>query len=120
MEGGANGREIAEVLARHGFTLGHEPDSYEFSTLGGWVATHASGMKKNRYGNIEEIALGVTAVTATGELARDAAPARESIGGDPARWPLGSEGRLGIGTRAGVRGGPRPERSGPGPGAFAG
>ena len=40
---------------RHGFTMGHEPDSVEFSTLGGWIATHASGMKKNRYGNIEDL-----------------------------------------------------------------
>jgi alkyldihydroxyacetonephosphate synthase len=109
IEAGASGREIAEVLARHGYTIGHEPDSYEFSTLGGWVATHASGMKKNRYGNIEEIVLGVTAVTASGELARDAAPARESVGGDPARWLLGSEGRLGIVTRAVVKVRPLPE-----------
>src|SRR5258706_2107000 len=100
MEGGASAREIAEVLARHGFTVGHEPDSYEFSTLGGWVATHASGMKKNRYGNIEDIVLGITAVTASGQLARDAAPPRESIGGDPARWLFGSEGRLAIVTSA--------------------
>ncbi len=35
--------------------MGHEPDSIEFSTLGGWVATRASGMKKNRYGNIEDL-----------------------------------------------------------------
>src|SRR4030095_4274550 len=68
IEAGANGREIAEVLARHGVTLGHEPDSYEFSTLGGWVATHASGMKKNSYGNIEDIVLGVPAVTRGGGL----------------------------------------------------
>ncbi len=34
---------------------GHEPDSIEFSTLGGWIATRASGMKKNKYGNIEDI-----------------------------------------------------------------
>ena len=109
IEAGANGREIAEVLARHGHTIGHEPDSYEFSTLGGWVATHASGMKKNRYGNIEDIVLGVTAVTATGELVRDAAPARESVGGDPARWLIGSEGRLAIVTRATVKVRPLPE-----------
>ncbi len=109
IEAGANGREIGEVLARHGFTIGHEPDSFEFSTLGGWVATHASGMKKNRYGNIEDIVLGVTAVTAQGELAREAAPPRESVGGDPARWLLGSEGRLGIVTRAVVKVHPLPE-----------
>ena len=110
IEAGANGREIAEVLARYGFTIGHEPDSYEFSTLGGWIATHASGMKKNRYGNIEDIVLGVTAVTAQRRArARRRAPPRESVGGDPARWLLGSEGRLGIVTRAVVKVRPLPE-----------
>ena len=111
IEAGANGREIGEVLARHGFTIGHEPDSYEFSTLGGWVATNASGMTKNRYGNIEDIVLGVTAVTAQGDLARDGAPPRESVGGDPARWLIGSEGRLGIATSAVVKVRPLPELS---------
>ena len=47
--------------------MGHEPDSVEFSTLGGWIATHASGMKKNRYGNIEDLVLDVHVVTARGE-----------------------------------------------------
>jgi alkyldihydroxyacetonephosphate synthase len=109
IEAGASGREIAEVLGRYGFTIGHEPDSYELSTLGGWIATYASGMKKNRYGNIEDIVLGITAVTAQGELARDAAHPRESVGGDPARWLLGSEGRLGIVTSAVVKVHPLPE-----------
>jgi alkyldihydroxyacetonephosphate synthase len=103
VQAGANGREIDEQLGRHGFTLGHEPDSYEFSTMGGWVATHASGMKKNRYGNIEDILLGVSAVTADGVLSRAEAPPRESVGGDPARWMIGSEGRLGIVTSAVVK-----------------
>ena len=42
-------------LSEKGFCTGHEPDSMEFSSLGGWVATRASGMKKNVYGNIEEL-----------------------------------------------------------------
>lgn len=42
-------------LAESGFCTGHEPDSMEFSSLGGWVATRASGMKKNIYGNIEDL-----------------------------------------------------------------
>lgn len=42
-------------LNAKGYTLGHEPDSVEFSSLGGWVATRASGMKKNRYGNMEDL-----------------------------------------------------------------
>jgi alkyldihydroxyacetonephosphate synthase len=109
IEAGANGREIAEQLGRHGFTLGHEPDSFEFSTLGGWIATNASGMKKNRYGNIEDLVLGITAITSKGRLERPTALPRESVGGDPARWLLGSEGRLGIVTRAVLKVFPLPE-----------
>lgn len=42
-------------LNESGYCTGHEPDSMEFSSLGGWVATRASGMKKNVYGNIEDL-----------------------------------------------------------------
>ncbi len=42
IEAGAVGREIVEILEQHGFTMGHEPDSIEFSTLGGWIASNAS------------------------------------------------------------------------------
>jgi alkyldihydroxyacetonephosphate synthase len=103
IEAGATGREIEAQLGRFGFTMGHEPDSIELSTLGGWVATHASGMKKNRYGNIEDIVLAVRAATTAGRLARPGAAPRESVGSDPTRWMLGSEGRLGIVTRAVVK-----------------
>jgi len=47
-------------LAEKGYCTGHEPDSIEFSSLGGWVATRASGMKKNIYGNIEDLVRIVT------------------------------------------------------------
>ena len=50
-----------------GFTVGHEPDSIEFSTLGGWIATKASGMKKNRYGNIEDILVNVNFISGKGD-----------------------------------------------------
>jgi len=46
-----------------GVVSGHEPDSSEYSTLGGWLATRASGMKKNTYGNIEDIVQSATFVT---------------------------------------------------------
>jgi alkyldihydroxyacetonephosphate synthase len=49
---------------------GHEPDSSEFSTLGGWVSTRASGMKKNTYGNIEDIVQNVTLVTPVGTYSK--------------------------------------------------
>ena len=109
IEAGAVGRRIQARLARHGFTLGHEPDSVEFSTLGGWIATHASGMKKNRYGNIEDLVLDLHVVTPRGALARPAVAPRESAGVDPRRWLFGSEGALGIITRATVRIAPLPE-----------
>ena len=109
IEAGIVGRHLAEQLRRHGFTMGHEPDSIEFSTLGGWVATHASGMKKNKYGNIEDIVLDVTAITAMGKLEHRGQAPRESIGVDPKLWMFGSEGRLGIITSVIVKLFPLPE-----------
>lgn len=55
---GIVGQEIERQLAEKGYCTGHEPDSQEFSSLGGWVATRASGMKKNVYGNIEDLVRG--------------------------------------------------------------
>lgn len=109
IQAGAPGRIIQEQLAAHGFTMGHEPDSVEFSTLGGWIATNASGMKKNRYGNIEDILLDVTVVSALGKLERNQVVPRESIGLDPKLWIIGSEGSLGIITSAVVKLFPLPE-----------
>ena len=109
IEAGTVGRHLTEQLRRHGFTMGHEPDSIEFSTLGGWVATNASGMKKNKYGNIEDLVLDVTAITATGKLERRGQNPRESVGVDARQWMFGSEGRLGIITSAVVKLFPLPE-----------
>jgi len=109
IQAGANGREIQQILGDYGFTLGHEPDSYEFSTLGGWIATHASGIKKNRYGNIEELVLDIRAVTPLGVLAHHAPLPRESIGTDVRKALFGSEGGFGIITSAVVQIFPVPE-----------
>src|SRR5262245_50613578 len=109
IEAGAVGRTLQAQLAEHGYTMGHEPDSVEFSTLGGWIATHASGMKKNRYGNIEDIVLDATVVTPLGTLCRPEPGPRESAGLDPRRWLFGSEGTLGIITKAVVKLFPLPE-----------
>jgi len=109
IQAGALGRVIQEQLAARGFTMGHEPDSVELSTLGGWIATNASGMKKNQYGNIEDIVLDVTAISAAGKLERSQVVPRESIGLDPKLWMIGSEGTLGIVTSAVVKLFPLPE-----------
>ncbi len=109
IQAGAVGRHIMAELKKYGVTMGHEPDSVEFSTLGGWVATNASGMKKNRYGNIEDLVLDVNVVTAAGTLQRTGASPRESIGLDLRRLMFGSEGTLGIITSAIVKIFPLPE-----------
>jgi alkyldihydroxyacetonephosphate synthase len=103
IEAGATGRHIMKTLAAHGVTMGHEPDSVEFSTLGGWVATNASGMKKNRYGNIEDLVLDIHVITADGVLERTGPSPRESVGLDLRRLLFGSEGTLGIVTSAIVK-----------------
>lgn len=111
IEAGAVGRHIMSTLAEHRLTLGHEPDSVEFSTLGGWIATKASGMKRSRYGNIEDIVLDVEMVTPDGVLGRltETTPPRESLGIDIRSWAFGSEGSLGIITSAVVKVFPLPE-----------
>lgn len=109
IEAGAVGRHILEDLAKHGYTLGHEPDSLEFSTLGGWVATNASGMKKNKYGNIEDIVLDINLVTTQGILKGSKESPRESVGSDLRRLVFGSEGNIGIITSAIVKIFPLPE-----------
>lgn len=109
IEAGALGRFITEQLKKQGFTIGHEPDSVEFSTLGGWIATHASGMKKNKYGNIENLVLDLHAITPQGKLERKAIVPRESTGIDPRLAFFGSEGSLGIITSAVVKLFPLPE-----------
>ena len=81
-ESGIVGQDLERVLKEKGLTLGHEPDSHEFSTLGGWVATRASGMKKNEYGNIEDIVVNVKMVTSTGVLGRNFLAPRVSCGPD--------------------------------------
>jgi alkyldihydroxyacetonephosphate synthase len=109
IQAGATGRQLQAQLAEYGFTMGHEPDSVEFSTLGGWIATNASGMKKNRYGNIEDLLLDVTVHSAAGRLERSQVVPRESIGLDPKLWVIGSEGSLGIISSAVVKLFPLPE-----------
>jgi alkyldihydroxyacetonephosphate synthase len=109
IQAGAMGRHIQAQLAEYGLTMGHEPDSIEFSTLGGWIATNASGMKKNRYGNIEDLVLDVTVATPAGILSRTQVAPRESVGIDPRLWMIGSEGTLGIITSAVVKLFPLPQ-----------
>ena len=109
IEAGISGKELERELEAHGYTTGHDPDSVELSTLGGWIATNASGMKKNRYGNIEDIVLEATLVTPAGDVETQHATPRNSTGVAPRVWLFGSEGNFGIITKAVLKVHPLPE-----------
>ena len=109
VQAGIAGKELERALAARGYTAGHDPDSIELSTLGGWIATNASGMKKNRYGNIEDIVLEATLVTPTGALETWHTTPRNSTGIQPRGLLFGSEGNLGIITKAVLKIHPLPE-----------
>lgn len=103
IEAGITGKQLEEALAARGFTSGHEPDSLELSTLGGWIATNASGMKKNRYGNIEDIVEDFSMITPRGVIEQRVAMPRLSIGMQPQKLLFGNEGTLGIITKATIK-----------------
>ena len=113
VESGITGVVLEEELASRGYTSGHEPDSLEFSTLGGWIATKASGMKRNRYGNIEDIVKSVRVIGPDGLIRHGKedtrAWGRQSCGVDLRNLMLGSEGCLGVITSAVIRIWPIPE-----------
>jgi len=100
IETGIQGKVLQEKLAAMGLTMGHEPDSGEFSTLGGWISTRASGMKKNKYGNIDDLLVNARVVTPVGVLQRDTLVPRISCGPDINQIILGSEGTIGVITDA--------------------
>lgn len=107
-EAGIVGQDLEKVLNSEDLTLGHEPDSYEFSTLGGWVATRASGMKKNTYGNIEDLVVSVKLVAPSGVLERQCNAPRISCGPDFNHIVMGSEGTMGVVTEVVIKVRPLP------------
>ncbi|MGA8366534.1 MAG: FAD-binding oxidoreductase [Candidatus Acidiferrales bacterium] len=107
-EAGVFGPDLEEQLSAHGMTLGHFPDSFLHSTLGGWVATRSAGMQSDKYGKIEDMVVALRMVTPEGVLATRAVP-KSSNGIDVNHLCIGSEGTLGVITEATMRVHPRPE-----------
>lgn len=107
---GVSGPELEATLRAHGFTLGHFPQSFEYSTLGGWVVTRSSGQQSLRYGRIENLFAGGKLVSPIGVLELPAYYPASAAGPDLRQLVLGSEGRMGILTEATVRISPLPER----------
>ncbi len=102
IQAGATGPELEAALRARGFMLGHFPQSFEYATLGGWIATRSSGQQSLRYGRIEQLFAGGTVETPVGTLTIPPFAA-SAAGPDLREWVLGSEGRLGVITEAVVR-----------------
>lgn len=105
---GTPGPSLEEQLKREGYTLGHFPQSFELSTVGGWVASRSSGQQSLRYGRIEQLFAGGTVETPKGTMEIPTFPA-SSAGPDLRELFMGSEGRMGVITEVKVRVTPLPE-----------
>jgi alkyldihydroxyacetonephosphate synthase len=105
---GVLGPDLEAQLRARGCTLGHFPQSFELSTLGGWIATRSSGQQSLGYGRIETLFAGGRLEAPAGTLELPAFPA-SAAGPDLRQAVLGSEGRLGILTEATIRATPLPE-----------
>ena len=108
IETGIFGPDLEQQLGAYGVTLGHFPDSFLHSTLGGWIATRSAGMQSDRYGKIEDMVVAVRMVTPEGVLATRTVP-KSSNGIDVNHLCIGSEGTLGVITEATMRVHPQPE-----------
>jgi len=104
---GASGPALEAQLATHGLTLRHFPQSFEFSTLGGWIATRAGGHFATLWTHIEDMVESVRAITPAGVWESRRLPG-SGAGISPDRLLAGSEGTLGVITQAWMRVQPRP------------
>ena len=102
VQAGVLGPNLEEQLGRRGWTMGHFPDSFTHSTLGGWVATRSSGMQSDKYGDIAHITRGLRVVQPSGTLVVRPVPST-ATGPSTREMVLGSEGRLGIITEVTVQ-----------------
>ncbi len=102
IQGGVLGPHLEEQLKPHGLTLRHFPQSFEFSTLGGWLATRAGGHFATVYTHIDDLVESLRVVTPAGTSESRRLPA-SGAGPSPDRLFLGSEGSLGVITEAWMR-----------------
>jgi alkyldihydroxyacetonephosphate synthase len=107
IQAGALGPQIQAELGEHGYQLRHYPQSYEFSTLGGWIATHAGGHFATDYTHIDDFVENARMVTPSGTVETQEVP-RTAAGPKNNHFILGSEGSLGVITEASMNVQPRP------------
>ena len=108
IEAGIYGPALEEALSQRGFVLGHFPQSFEHSTLGGWIAARGAGQLSNRYGTVEKLLVAATVATPRGLLTTSAFPA-SAAGPNLNQIVCGSEGTVGVITKATVKLHPLPE-----------
>ncbi|MEM0163430.1 MAG: FAD-binding oxidoreductase [Thermoplasmata archaeon] len=104
---GFTGPELEKKLNSENLTLGHFPESFEHSTIGGWIATNAAGQESNRYGKMKDIVIGVKMITPTGTYTDHPVPA-ESAFFKVSDLAVGSEGAYGLITKAWLKVNPVP------------
>ncbi len=108
LEPGLRGPEAEALLAAHGYTLGHYPQSFEFASIGGFAAARSSGQASAGYGRFDERVVGLCVATPQGSLDLGRAP-KSAAGPDLRQLFLGSEGALGVITSLRVEVRPLPE-----------
>ena len=109
VQAGVNGKRLETELNARGLMLPHYPASVEWATVGGYIAARGSGVLSTRYGKIEDLLLSLRVVTpATGAIETVAVP-RHAVGPELTQLFVGSEGTLGVITRATLQLAPQPE-----------
>jgi alkyldihydroxyacetonephosphate synthase len=102
IQAGATGPGLEDQLREHGLTLRHFPQSFQLSTLGGWIATRAGGHFATLYTHIDDLVESITAITPAGTIVTRRLPG-SGAGPSPDRMLIGSEGILGVIAEAWVR-----------------
>ncbi|MFL5834733.1 MAG: FAD-binding oxidoreductase [Solirubrobacterales bacterium] len=108
IQAGATGPVLEAQLKEHGLTLRHFPQSFEYATLGGWIATRAGGHFATLETHIDDLVESVRAITPRGSWESRRLPG-SGAGPSPDRMLVGSEGILGVIAEAWVRVRPRPQ-----------
>ena len=102
LEPGLRGPQAEALLAKHGLTLGHFPQSFEYASIGGFAVTRSSGQSSSGYGRFDSLVVGLRVATPQGELVLGNSPAN-AAGPDLREVVMGSEGTLGVVTAVTVR-----------------
>lgn len=100
---GTFGPDLEREVAKYSLTVGHFPQSFDISTVGGWVACLGAGQFSTRYGKIDEMVVGLEVVLADGSVIRTGGSPAAAHGPDVSSMFIGSEGTLGVITRVWLR-----------------